>query len=37
MKDFRKRHIHLIEMSKEEEMFYCPRDENMEEKDDSEN
>ena len=37
MKDFRKRHIHLIEMSKEEEMFYCPGDEKMEEKDDSEN
>ena len=36
-KDFRKRHIHLIEMSKEEEMFYCPGDDNMEEKDDSEN
>ena len=36
-KDFRKKHIHLIEMSKEEEMFYCPGDENMEEKDDSEN
>ena len=36
-KDSRKRHIHLIEMSKEEEMFYCPGDENMEEKDDSEN
>lgn len=37
MKDFRKRHIHLIEMSKEEEMFFCPGDENMEGKDDSEN
>lgn len=37
IKDFRKRHIHLIEMSKEEEMYYCPGDENMEEKDDSEN
>ena len=37
VKDFRKRHIHLIEMSKEEEMFYCPGDDNMEEKDDSEN
>ena len=36
-KDSRKRHIHLIEMSKEEEMFYCPGDENMEVKDDSEN
>ena len=36
-KDFRKKHIHLIEMSKEEEMFYCPGDENMEVKDDSEN
>ena len=35
-KDFRKKHIHLIEMSKEEEMFYCPGDENMEVKDDSE-
>ena len=37
IKDFRKRHIHMIEMSKEEEMSYCPGDENMEEKDDSEN
>lgn len=27
IKDFR----HLIEMSEEEEMFYCPGDENMEE------
>ena len=36
-KDSRKRHIHLIEMSKEEEMFYCPGDENMEVKDDSGN
>ena len=35
-KDSRKRHIHLIEMSKEEEMFFCPGDENMEVKDDSE-
>ena len=37
VKDFRKRHIHMIEMSKEEEMFFCPGDENMEGKDDSEN
>ena len=36
-KDFRKKHIHLIEMSKEEEMFFCPGDENIEVKDDSEN
>ena len=25
-KDFRKKHIHLIEMSNEEEMFFCPVD-----------
>ena len=36
VKDFRKRHIHMIEMSKEEEMFFCPGDENMEEKDEPE-
>ena len=36
-KDSRKRHIHLIEMSKEEEMFFCPGDEIIEVKDDSEN
>ena len=36
-KDFRKKHIHLIEMSKEEEMFYCPGYENMDVKDYSEN
>jgi hypothetical protein len=35
-KDFRERHIHLKEMSKEEEMFFCPGDESMEVKDDSE-
>ena len=36
-KDFRKKYIHLIEMSKEEEMFFCPGDEIIEVKDDSEN
>ena len=36
-KDSRKKHIHLIEMGKEEEMFFCPGDENIEVKDDSGN
>ena len=35
-KDSRKKHIHLIEMDIEEEMFFCPGDESMEVKDDSE-
>ena len=37
VKDFRKKQIHLIEMSKEEEMFFCPGVEIIEVKDDSEN
>ena len=36
-KNLIKRHIHLIEMDKEEKMLFCPDDENLEIKNEFEN